>query len=477
MSFRECYTYNDVLLVPKRSSITSRKNVNMTTRLTKNININNPIVSSNMDTVTEAEMAISMARNGGIGIIHRFLSIEDQCNMVKQVKRAESYIIKDPYTMTPDKTVDELEDFMFEKGVGSILVVTDKSELVGIVTSRDTVFVTDKSKPISEVMTTRDSLVVAEESISKENAEKVIASKRVKKLPLVNNFTDFKLEGLITAKDIINRNSRPHASLDKNGQLLVGVAIGVKPEDKQRAIELVDAGADVLVIDIAHGHSDLAINMITDIKKMISNIDIIAGNVCTYDGAVDLIVAGADCVKVGVGGGSICSTRIVTGCGVPQLTAVMNCVAAGKKYNCPIMADGGIKKSGDITKALAAGASTIMAGSLLAGCDESPGKILHKDGRKVKIVRGMAGYGANLSRQKKIYGKDDVFDMVPEGVEAIVPYKGEVKDVIRQLVGGLSSGMSYCGAHTIQELHNNAEFIKITGSGIVESNIHDVHKI
>ncbi len=474
---KEGYTYNDVLLVPKRSNITSRKNVCMTTKLTQNIKINNPIVSSNMDTVTEAEMAIEMARNGGIGILHRFLSIEDQCNMVKQVKRAESYIIKDPYTMTPEKTIEELEQFMLEKGVGGILVVSEYNKLLGIVTSRDTVFEKDKNKPISDIMITRDALIVAEDSISKEEAEDIIATKRVKKLPLVDNYDDFRLMGLITAKDIINRNSRPHASLDKNGQLLVGAAIGVKQEDMERAIKLVEAGADVLVIDIAHGHSDLAIDMVKQVKEMMPEIDIIAGNVCTAEGTKDLILAGADCVKVGVGGGSICSTRIVTGCGVPQLTAVMDCVAVGNRYNIPIMADGGIKKSGDITKALAAGASTIMAGSLLAGCDESPGKTLHKDGRKVKIVRGMAGYGANISRQKKIYGKDDVFDMVPEGVEAVVPYKGAVKDVIRQLVGGLSSGMSYCGAHTIPELYINAEFMKITGSGIVESNIHDVHKI
>ena len=427
-----------------------------------------------MDTVTEAATAIEMARNGGIGILHRFLSVEDQVAMVTAVKRAESYIIEQPYFMGPDDTVGVLRDMMEEKGVGSILVTLDDGSLVGIITTRDIRFVEDDNEKIKDYMTTKDSLVYATSDISIADAKELIKQKKLEQLPLVDSKESFKLAGLITGRDIINATKRPHASCDSKGRLLVGAAIGVKEGDIERAIALVEAGADVIVVDIAHGHSDLAINATKQLKERLPNIDVIAGNVATAEGTRALIEAGADCIKVGVGPGSICITRLVAGCGIPQLTAVIECATEASKYGIPIIADGGIRTSGDIAKAIAAGASTVMLGSLLAGTDESPGSTLVKGGKKVKVVRGMAGYGANMSKNKRTTGKDDVFDLVPEGVEAVVPYRGALSGIIKQLVGGLCSGMSYCGAHTIPEMQENAEFIRISGASVKESGSHDV---
>jgi len=415
-----------------------------------------------------------MARNGGIGILHRFLSVEDQVLMVKAVKRAESYVIEHPYTLTPSATIAELRDLMHEKGVGSILVTEGDNQLVGIITTRDIRFIDSEDETIEQYMTPKSKLIVSTADISQKDAKELIKSKRLEQLPLVDSMESFKLAGLITSRDLINATQRPHASCDSKGRLLVGAAIGVKEGDIDRAVALVEAGADVIVIDIAHGHSNLAIEATKQLKTRLPNVEVIAGNVATAEGTRALIEAGADGIKVGVGPGSICITRLVAGCGVPQLTAVIECAEEASKYGVPIIADGGIRTSGDIAKAIAGGASTVMLGSLLAGTDESPGKTLVKGGKKVKVVRGMAGYGANMSKNKRTTGKDDIFDMVPEGVEAVVPYRGALSGIIKQLVGGLCSGMSYCGAHTIPEMHTNAEFIRISGASIRESGSHDV---
>jgi len=458
------------------SEVQSRKEVSLKTRLTKNITLNNPIVSSNMDTVTEAEMAIAMARNGGIGIIHRFVSIEDQVKMVVKVKREESFKIENPYTCSPDTTVDHLLEMMEEKGVKGFLV-TVNNKLEGIVTTRDIRFA-DKKLLVKDVMTKREKLVVGPTDVSLSEAQKIIAQYRLEKLPLVDGENN--LRGLITSTDLINFTRRAYATLDVKGQLRVGAAVGVKDSEGleggylDRARALVAAGVDVLVVDIAHGHSSLAINATKTLKSVFPNMEVIAGNVATADGARDLIAAGAYAIKVGVGPGSICITRIVTGCGVPQLTALLDCVSEARKHGIPVIADGGMQNSGDVMKALAAGADTVMLGSALAGTDESPGKPLVKDGKKVKVIRGMAGYGASMSRRQKQGVSDDVFDIIPEGVEAIVPYRGPLAGIIRQLVGGICSGLSYCGSLTVPELHQKAEFIMITGAGKKESGSHDV---
>ena len=464
-------TFDDVLLVPKKSSVNSRKNISVKTRLTKNIELNNPIVSSNMDTVTESEMAIAMARNGGIGIIHRFNSIEEQVKMVEEVKRAEGLIIRDPYCVNLVTSLEDIKSLMKSKKVHSLLV-SERGQLQGIITSRDIRFYKN-GNTAQEIMTPREKLIVGKPDISFEEATELLDKNRIEKLPLVD--PDNNIKGLITSKDILNQINRPHASLDGHGRLLVGAAIGVK-DYLERAESLVAVDVDVLVIDIAHGHSDLAINTLKTLKEKFE-VDVIVGNVATVEGTEALIRAGADGVKVGVGPGSICITRIVTGSGVPQLTAVLNSATVAKKYNVPIIADGGIRNSGDVTKALAAGASTVMLGSVLAGTDESPGDLLTKDGRRVKIIRGMAGYGANMSKRERENVRSEVFDIVPEGVEGMVPYRGSVKDIIKQLVGGLQSGISYCGATNIYEMQSNAEFIRVTGSGKKESGSHDVSKI
>jgi len=407
-------------------------------------------------------------------MIHRFLSVEEQVAMVKTVKRAESYVIEHPYTLGPNETIGELRDLMFDKGVGSILVTDEENTLLGIITTRDIRFVDSETDKINQYMTPREKLITANKEISIEDAKTKVKEFRLEQLPLVDSQESFKLAGLITSRDIINSTQRPHASLDTKGRLLVGAAIGVKEGDLERAVALVEAGADVIVIDIAHGHSDLAVKATADLKARLPDVQVIAGNVATAEGARALINAGADAIKVGVGPGSICTTRLVAGCGVPQFTAVVDCAEEAFKHGVPVMADGGIRTSGDISKAIAGGASTVMLGSLLAGTDESPGKTLVKNGKKVKVVRGMAGYGANMSKNTRTTGKDDIFDMVPEGVEAVVPYRGALSGIIKQLVGGLCSGMSYCGAHNIDEMQANAEFIRITGAGIKESGSHDV---
>ena len=427
-----------------------------------------------MDTVTESSMAIALAREGGIGIIHRFMTIQDQVDEVLRVKRSESVMIEQPYTIPIDSTIKQAKKMMQGYGVSGLLVEKDK-KLVGIVTKRDILFERNFDNNVSEVMS--KDVVFAELGTTIDEAKEILHKNKIEKLPIIDK--DEHIVGLITSKDILKMEQYPNASKDKKGHLMAGAAVGVKGDYLERTEALLEAGADVIVVDIAHGHSENAINCVRQIKKAFKNCELIAGNVATGNGAEDLIKAGVDAVKVGVGSGSICITRVITGSGVPQLTAIVDSVQTANNYDVPVISDGGIRNSGDVTKALAAGSSSIMIGSLLGGTDESPGKTLVKNGKKYKIYRGMASFYASLGRRYREEGaqvvdSDDLNDYVPEGVEAMVPYKGSVVEIVRQLVGGLRSGLSYCGAKNISEMQKNAEFIRITSAGYIESQPHDV---
>jgi IMP dehydrogenase len=477
MNIRADYglTFDDVLLVPHHSSIKSRKDVSTDTWLVPGIRLSIPIISSNMDTVTETRMAIAMAQLGGIGILHRFMTIEQQTDCVLRVKRSESLVVESPLTISPEANVEHARQRMAEADVGGLVVVDEENYLLGIITHRDVLLAPNDDIPISQVMTHREKLVTASQDETLEDARRKLYEHRIEKLPLVD--TDGRLAGLITAQDIVKIQEHPNATKDSRGRLRVGAAVGARPEDLERAASCVAAGADVLVVDIAHGHSDHVINMVCGLKQRFPKVPIIAGNIATAQGVRDLVEAGADAVKVGVGSGSICTTRIVTGFGVPQLTAIIECAEAGRALKVPIIADGGIRNSGDLTKSLGAGASTVMIGSLLAGTDESPGATVIRDDRRYKIVRGMASLSANIDRRR--LGKSELaieewVEVIPEGVEATVPYKGAVADVLHQLVGGLRSGLSYAGACSIEELWQTVEFIRITPSGIQESHPHNV---
>jgi len=474
LDIREGLTFDDVLLVPKRSPIVSRSQTDLRTKLSRNITLNIPIISANMDTVTESGMAIALAREGGVGIIHRFMTIEDQVDQILRVKRSESVMIEQPYTIKPDVTVAEAKKAMAEYGVSGLLV-QEGGKLAGIITRRDITFEKNNKRKVSEVMTKE--VITAKTGTTIEQAKEILHKRRIEKLPVVDEKR--RIVGLITSKDILKMDQYPHASKDRKGRLLAGAAVGVKGDYLERTEALLEAGADVLVVDIAHGHSENAINTVHMIKKAFPNCELIAGNVATGDGARDLIKAGVDAIKVGVGSGSICITRVVTGSGVPQLTAVLDSVKVARDYDVPVISDGGIRNSGDITKTLAAGSASVMVGSLFGGTDESPGKTLVKNGKKFKMYRGMASFYASLGRKYREEGpqvvdSDDLNDYVPEGVEAMVPYKGSVVDIVRQLAGGLRSGLSYCGAKTIPEMQKNAEFIKMTSAGFIESQPHDV---
>lgn len=474
MDILQGLTFDDVLLVPKRSPIVSRSQANLRTKLSRNITLNIPIISANMDTVTESGMAIALAREGGIGIIHRFMTIEDQVDEILKVKRSESVMIEQPYTIKPDLTVAEAKKAMTEYGVSGLLV-EQGGKLLGIITRRDITFERNNKLKVSELMT--KDVITAKAGITIDQAKEILHNKRIEKLPVVDDKK--RIAGLITSKDILKMEQYPYASKDKKGRLLAGAAVGVKGDYLERTEALLEAGADVIVVDIAHGHSENAINTVHMIKKAFPDSELIAGNVATGEGSRDLIKAGVDAVKVGVGSGSICITRVVTGSGVPQLTAIIDSVKVAHDYEVPIISDGGIRNSGDITKALAAGASSVMIGSLFGGTDESPGKTLVKNGKKYKMYRGMASFYASLGRKYREAGpqvvdSDDLNDYVPEGVEAMVPYNGSVVEIIRQMAGGLRSGLSYCGAKTIPEMQMNAEFIKITSAGYIESQSHDV---
>jgi IMP dehydrogenase len=472
-------TFDDVLLVPKRSSVASRAAVTTNAPLTRRLNLAIPIISSNMDTVTEASMAIAIARLGGLGAIHRFMTPARQAAEVARVKRAESHIVEQPATVSPTATVATARSLLQTAGIGGLLVVSASGELVGLLTTRDVLFAPDDRTQVSTVMTPRERLVTAQAGISLEAAQRLLHEHRVEKLPLLSSTGQ--VAGLITAQDIIKQVQHPVATKDAKGRLQVAAAVGVRPADLERAELCVGAGADALVVDIAHGHADHALKMVRELKRRYPSVDVIGGNVATAQGVCDLADAGADSVKVGVGSGSICITRLVTGFGVPQLTAIMDCAEAARRVGVPLIADGGIRTGGDLTKALAAGASTVMVGSLLAGTEESPGASVIRDGRRYKVVRGMASLTANVERraleQQGQIDQDDWDKVVPEGVEAVVPYRGQAADVLHQLVGGLRSGLSYAGATSVAELQANAEFIRITPAGARESGPHDVQTI
>ena len=473
---RDALTFDDVLLVPKRSSIHSRKDVDLSTRLSRNIKLNIPIVSANMDSVTESAMAISMAHNGGIGIIHRFMSVERQVEEVLKVKRAESVIIEEPYTIWPSATMSDAKRLMQEKGVSGLLVVDANKKLLGILTARDLLFEDNDLNRVSELMTPMKSLHTASADASIDEARQLLRKYKLEKLPLVDE--EGHLRGLITSKDMVTLAERPQACKDSKGQLTVGAAVGIREGYIERARALVEAGVDVLVVDVAHGHSDRVLNVVRKLKKELSQVDVIAGNVATPEGTKDLIDAGSDAVKVGIGSGSICITRIVTGAGVPQLTAVLECAEAARESGVPIIADGGIRNSGDITKALAIGASSVMIGSMLAGTEESPGVTVMRNGRKYKIHRGMASVGASMKRgTEEAEDEAALLEYVAEGIEAFVPYRGTSHEILAQLAGGIRSGLSYCGAKTLAELRQNASFVRLTSAALKESYPHDVDSI
>jgi IMP dehydrogenase len=467
-------TFDDVLLVPRRSAVSTRRQVNTRTQLCRGIDLAIPIVSASMDTVTEAAMAIAMAREGGIGIIHRFLPVEEHVAEVRRVKRAESVVIDTPYTLGPDATVGQAAAFMDEHGSAGILVIDPASagRLLGIVTARDVLF-EDLDRPITSVMTSRERLITAPAGTPVEEAKQILHRHRIEKLPLVD--PSGRLVGLISSRDIQSRLRYPDATKDERGRLRVGAAIGVRGDYLERAEALVAAEVDVLVIDIAHGHSDLSFATIDAVRKRCGRVPLIAGNVATAEGTRDLIASGVDGVKVGVGPGSTCTTRVVTGAGVPQLTAILDCAAAAApSAGVPVIGDGGIRGSGDLVKALAAGAATVMLGNLLAGTEESPGASVQRNGRQFKLYRGMASLWASAERRDMPQEDDLLSEIVPEGVEALVPYRGKASAVLTQLVGGLRSGMSYCGATTVAELRDRARFIRMTDAGVRESMPHDV---
>ncbi len=477
-------TFDDVLLAPRRSPVSSRGVVDTSTQLTPTIRLHIPIVSANMDTVTEAEMAIAMARHGGIGIIHRFMLVEQQARQVRRVKRAEGFMVEHPYAIGPDASLAEARALMKRHEVGGLVVIDAGGDLAGLITQRDLLLAPDALLRVHEVMTPRSRLITAPLGVTPAQAQALLFQHRLEKLPVLD--AAGKLAGLITAQDLMKPEQFPHATKDDRGRLRVGAAIGVTPADRSRAEALLEAGADLLVLDIAHGHADHCLQMLQALRRDFPQAQIVAGNVATRAGAHDLAEAGADAIKVGIGPGSICTTRVVTGFGVPQLTAIMDSAAGVQDSgrDIPIIADGGIKTSGDLVKALAAGASTVMIGSLFAGCEESPGVPVIRDGQKVKVVRGMASLGAAMARraaetleQESAESQGEWDKVVPEGVEAVVPYRGQVHEILQQLVGGLRSGLSYGGAFTLPELWENAEFIEITPAGVRESRHHDVQKM
>ncbi len=461
-----------MLLVPRHSSVHPR-DVDVRTRLTRNLGLNIPLVSAAMDTVTEAEMAIAMARQGGIGIIHKNMPIESQAAQVDRVKRSESGMILDPITLRPEASLRDAHRLMRQYSISGVPIVEEDGQLVGIVTNRDLQFETDLDRPLRDVMT-RERLVTAPVGTSLDEAERMLHEHKIEKLPVVDQ--DGYLRGLITVKDIFKRRHFPDAAKDEHGRLRVGGAVGTSRRDLERATELVRAGVDVLVIDSAHGHSEGVLNAVSRLKEAFPAVELIAGNVATREGAGALVARGVDAVKVGVGPGSICTTRVVTGVGVPQLTAIMDAVE-GCKGEVPIIADGGIKHSGDIAKAVGAGAQAVMMGSMLAGTEESPGESFLLEGRRFKVIRGMGSLSAMEEGSADRYFQEGELDgrkLVPEGIEGRVPYKGPVADVIYQLVGGLRSGMGYCGACSLEGLRQDACFVRITTGGLRESHPHDV---
>ncbi|BDF67476.1 IMP dehydrogenase [Pseudoflavonifractor phocaeensis] len=463
-------TFDDVLLIPAESDVLPA-DIDLHTHLTKKIVLNIPLMSSAMDTVTESRMAIAIAREGGIGIIHKNMSIGAQAEQVDMVKRSENGVITNPFWLAPGHTLAEADELMAKYRISGV-PICDNGKLIGIITNRDMKFEVDMTQLIDNVMT-KDKLVTAKEGITLEEAKEILRKHKIEKLPLVDD--DFRLKGLITIKDIEKAQVYPNSARDEKGRLLVGAAIGVTGDVMDRVSALVDAGADVLVLDSAHGHSHNIIECVKRIKALYPDTQLIAGNVATAEGTRALIEAGADCVKVGIGPGSICTTRVVAGIGVPQITAVYDAARVAKEYGVPIIADGGIKYSGDIAKAIAAGGDVVMLGSLLAGCEESPGDTEVYQGRQFKVYRGMGSLGAMAKGSRDRYFQENNKKLVPEGVEGRVPYKGTASDTIYQMMGGLRAGMGYCGCATIQDLQEKAQFMQITSAGLKESHPHDIY--
>ncbi len=463
-------TYDDVLLIPAESDILPA-DVDLHTKLTQKITLNIPVMSAAMDTVTEYRMAIALAREGGIGIIHKNMSIEAQAEQVDMVKRSENGVITNPFWLTPGHTLAEADELCGKYKISGV-PICDNGRLVGIITNRDMKFETDMSKRIDDVMT-KEGLITAPEGTTLAEAKEILRRHKIEKLPIVDK--DFRLKGLITIKDIEKAEVYPNSARDEKGRLLVGAAIGVTADVLERAQALVDAGVDVLGLDSAHGHSKNILECVKRVKAAFPDVQLIAGNVATAEGTRALIEAGADCVKVGIGPGSICTTRVVAGIGVPQITAVYDAARVAAEYGIPVIADGGIKYSGDITKALAAGAHVVMLGSLLAGCEESPGENEVYQGRQFKVYRGMGSLSAMANGSKDRYFQQNNKKLVPEGVEGRVPYKGAVGESIYQMMGGLRSGMGYCGCHDIEQLRQKARFVQITAAGLRESHPHDIY--
>ena len=466
----EGITFDDVLLVPAFSEVIAN-DVDTRTRLTNKIQLNIPLMSASMDTVTEHRMAIAMARQGGIGIIHKNMSIEEQAEEVDKVKRSENGVITDPFSLSPEHTIQDADDLMAKYRISGV-PITEGTKLVGIITNRDLKFEIDFSKKIKESMTS-EGLVTAKEGITLEEAKQILGKARKEKLPIVDD--DFNLKGLITIKDIEKQIKYPNAAKDDQGRLLCGAGVGITADVLDRVQALVNAHVDVIVVDSAHGHSANVLRVVRMVKDKFPDLQVIAGNVATGSGAKALIEAGADCVKIGIGPGSICTTRVVAGIGVPQITAIMSAYEEAKKAGIPIIADGGIKYSGELTKAIAAGADVCMLGSMLAGCDESPGDFELYQGRKYKVYRGMGSLAAMENGSKDRYFQTNAKKLVPEGVEGRVAYKGTVEDTIFQMMGGLRSGMGYCGAKDIKTLQETGEFVKISAASLKESHPHDIH--
>ena len=464
------FTFDDVLLIPAESNVLPA-DVDLHTRLTRRITLNIPVMSAAMDTVTESRMAIALAREGGIGVIHKNMSIGQQAEQVDMVKRSENGVITDPFWLGPGHTLAEADELMAKFRISGV-PICDGGKLIGIITNRDMKFETDMNQLIDNVMT-KDHLVTAPEGTNLDQAREILRKYKIEKLPIVDD--QFRLKGLITIKDIEKAQVYPNSARDEQGRLLVGAAIGVTPDVLDRVAALVEAGADVLCLDSAHGHSRNILECVMRIKALYPSVQLVAGNVATAAGTRALIEAGADCVKIGIGPGSICTTRVVAGIGVPQVTAVFDAAQVAAEYDIPIIADGGIKYSGDIAKAIAAGGNVVMLGSLLAGCEESPGETEVYQGRQFKVYRGMGSLGAMAKGSKDRYFQQDNKKLVPEGVEGRVPYKGPVAETIYQMMGGLRSGMGYCGCATIEELRTKAQFTQITAAGLKESHPHDIY--
>ena len=462
-------TFDDVLLIPAHSDVLPR-DVDVRTHLTQNVTLNIPVMSAGMDTVTEAEMAIAMARGGGIGVIHKNMSIDEQAREVKLVKRSEHGIIVDPIYLAPDNTLSDADELMNKYHISGV-PITENGKLVGIITNRDMRFETDLSRPISDIMTSKG-LITAPEHTTMEEAKRILQAHRIEKLPLVDD--DGHLKGLITIRDIEKMRKFPNSNKDSDGRLKVAAAIGVTSDVEDRVEALLDAKADVLVIDTAHGHSEGVLQTIRRLRQAFPHLELIAGNVATYDATKALIEAGVSAVKVGIGPGSICTTRVIAGIGVPQITAIYDCAKAAEGTGIPIIADGGIQYSGDIAKALGAGASCVMLGNLLAGTEEAPGEMIIYQGKNYKSYRGMGSLGAMQAGSKDRYFQQNAKKLVPEGIEGRIPYKGHVSDVLFQLIGGLRASMGYCGAKNIKAMNEDTQFIQITGAGLRESHPHDV---